>query len=132
MSFRWTDFLRISKLLYNYAIKNAKTPESVEAAYRSSVSRAYYSAYGHSYECAQNHLNFTGIGDGRDHKRLREHFTKNGYPAIKRNLLNLWNWRLACDYKIFNINASTQAKNSISTADNIIKDINDILSKKKQ
>ena len=121
MIFYWSQFIEIAEYLKKQA--DAKQIPQ-EAAYRCSVSRAYYGAYRH----AQNYANDTGDyvpeGDGTDHRRLREWFESQNMISISRRLRRLQQWRKDCDYeeplmKITNLSDCVQS--SISEASNIIK-----------
>ncbi|MGF3497013.1 MAG: hypothetical protein ACQXXC_05225 [Methanolinea tarda] len=123
MSFRWPDFLHISNILYDYANKRTISPEKKEAAFRCVISRSYYSAFGHSFEYAENHLNFPRTNTGEDHKKLRDWYKSHGYPQIKRHLLELWKIRRESDYDSFINNVDIKAKESISRATQVIMEI---------
>jgi len=94
-----------------------------EAAYRCAVSRAYYSAFGYSFDYAEDMLSYPALHDGRDHYFLREWYKKKNFPEIKRKLLNLWKMRKECDYNAFINNVDVKAEGSIQLANEIIEKI---------
>ena len=126
MTFNWPHFLTISRLLNNYADSTAKKPEIKEAAYRSAVGRAYYSAFGYSFEYAENFMGFHGTRLGEDHKGLREWYKNKNHPKIKRKLLDLWKMRRACDYDMFVNDPEIKAQSSIQLALDLIKEIDQL------
>jgi hypothetical protein len=126
MTFNWPHFLRISRLLSKYANETTKDPDMSESAFRSAISRAYYSAYGYSYEHAENFLGFEGSGSGEDHKELRDWYKNCGIPSIKRKLMDLWVLRKQADYHQFIDNSKIKSDSSIQIASEVIKEIDDI------
>ena len=120
MIFSWSQFVEIAEYLKEQGDNN-QIPQ--EAAYRCSVSRAYYGAYRHAQNYAKDESSYMPETNGTDHVRLREWFEDKNMTPISRHLRRLHQWRKECDYNepFQNIpNLSMCVQNSISTAYEII------------
>ncbi|WP_342676902.1 hypothetical protein [Methanofollis sp. UBA420] len=120
MIFSWSQFVEIAEHLKKQGDDNL-IPQ--EAAYRCSVSRAYYGAYRHAQNYAKDTWGYVPEIDGTDHKNLRERFKGENMADIARHLSRLHQWRKDCDYnepfqKI--VNVSSCVRDSISEAHQII------------
>jgi hypothetical protein len=120
MIFSWSQFVEIAEYLKKQGDDNL-IPQ--EAAYRCSVSRAYYGAYRHAQNYAKDTWGYMPETDGTDHWRLREWFEDKNMMPISRRLSRLHQWRKDCDYnepfhKI--VNLSRCVCDSISEAHQII------------
>lgn len=95
MIFSWPQFVEIAEYL-----KKEGDAEEIpqEAAYRCSVSRAYYGAYRHAQNYAKDEWGYVPETDGTDHWRLREWFEDKNMMPISRRLRRLHQWRKECDY----------------------------------
>jgi len=96
--FDWRDFLSLAESLGAGAQGTTTTITIDEAAYRSTVSRAYYAAFCHARADAVQHLGFRPSNTPSDHGRLADHFLRRGFPWIWRYLDNLRDRRNMCDY----------------------------------
>jgi uncharacterized protein (UPF0332 family) len=95
MTFQWGEFLETARFLHIQGKTNS-TPQ--EAAYRSSISRAYYAAFCHSRCYASARLQYIPLGNEKDHKILRVHLTRHGMQKESQTLDRLRQWRNHCDY----------------------------------
>ncbi len=95
MTFSWSQFVEIAEYLRK---QGAASDIPQEAAYRCSVSRAYYGAYRHAQNYAKDTGGYTPNEDGTDHKKLREWFKDKKMGEISRRLGRLHQWRKECDY----------------------------------
>lgn len=105
--FYWGDFLKVAQDLASRA-----STESLEDAYlRSSVSRAYYAAFGSVKEYAVQYLGYAPQGRQSDHALLRRHLRQQGgaWNDVADKLEDLRKWRNLCDYdtNVPNLNAIT-------------------------
>ncbi|UUX92969.1 hypothetical protein [Methanoplanus endosymbiosus] len=95
----------------------------MEAAYRCSISRAYYAAFGYSLSHAKDTMGYAPRNTGADHKLIREFYQSQGKPDIKRKLLRLHQWRKDADYIEPVYNLESNLKSSLKVADEIIKSL---------
>ncbi|GIV21495.1 MAG: hypothetical protein KatS3mg023_3246 [Armatimonadota bacterium] len=118
MSFDWVEFLALARNLQG----RSGASYSTEAANRTAVSRAYYAAFCHARNYAENRLGFRRTGTGRDHKLLRDHLRTRGTPwdEICEYLEDLQKWRGQCDYDDMIQNMGILVSNAIDTAEKII------------
>lgn len=93
MAFDWSEYLMVAQSLSQGTVCN-----SVEAARRSAVSRAYYAAYGHARRYATRRLTFTPSRSADDHWRLCEYLAEKRYEDLANDLEELRRWRNQCDY----------------------------------
>jgi hypothetical protein len=89
VAFDWRDFLDFAKSL---------SADTREAAHRSAISRAYYAAYGHSFDYATRYLGFVPRNLSDDHGRLRNHLMRSRRRAIAEKIGQLRDWRNQADY----------------------------------
>jgi len=94
MSFNWKEFLKLAQLLKED--KDIKCNK--EAAYRSAVSRAYFSAFCFARNYAQANLDYQPLFNADDHSHIREHYRIYNMDEIARLLDHLRGWRNECDY----------------------------------
>src|SRR5437879_2206987 len=94
MPFDWTDYLRLAQFLQ---IPNPNIP-NVEAAERTTASRAYYAAFCHARNYARDRQGFQAWNTADDHWRVREHFSRKRQSGIAADLDELRQWRNMCDY----------------------------------
>jgi uncharacterized protein (UPF0332 family) len=99
MTFNWKDYLTFAENLQ--AAPNTPGPE--EAALRSAVSRAYYSAFRAALEYGKKN-GYTATRTGEDHNKIREYFrniqtnhAKN--LDISTQLNRLHDYRRQADYE---------------------------------
>lgn len=93
MAFDWSEYLKVAQSLGDGTIC-----DSMEAARRSAVSRAYYAAYGHARRYATRQLTFTPSRKAEDHGRLCDHLAEYKYSDVADELEELRRWRNKCDY----------------------------------
>lgn len=124
MSFCWSDFLEIAKLLK----KETRFPQ---AAFRTSLSRAYYSIYHQTSSYAAEQGFNVNLPDS--HKRLkvflREHSSQKNNNRIMAKFEKLYQFRIDSDYhkdKLTALDANV-VEQAINHAENILS----ILSPKK-
>ena len=115
MSFDWTEYLKLARYLHG-----EPSTYSQEAAYRSAASRAYYAAFCHARNYAQDQHGFAPNYRAEDHKDLRSHFECWGMGGIARKLDSLRQWRNRCDYRDTVSNISRLAASAIKDADAVI------------
>ena len=70
MSFNWKEYFNLALVLQGLYPQGFVQ----EAAFRCSVSRAYYAAFCYARNNARDNLGFTPTHTGRDHGLVREHF----------------------------------------------------------
>lgn len=121
MTFSWSQFVEIAEYLKE---QGEKKTIPLEAAYRCSISRAYYGAFRYARDYATAKMGFTPKQSSKDHSDLRNVFRKNNMMSIYRKLDSLRQWRNACDYdnpfKGTNFDLATNVSDSITTAHEII------------
>lgn len=117
MNFNWRDFLDLAQFL-----RSGVGNYSQEAAFRSSVSRAYYSAFHPALKYANSNLSFNPPNDRSVHKAVRKCFQKNGMKDIADSLQRLSKWRNMCDYddSVVNLNSGL-VPNALTEADFLLK-----------
>jgi hypothetical protein len=76
--FDWREYLELAKALVG--IQSAGY--SQEATERTAVSRAYYAAFGWARNYAESELGFVAQSGSEDHRRLREHFRRQGMMRL--------------------------------------------------
>ncbi len=120
MIFCWAQFVEIAEYLKN----QGDTSENLkEAAYRCSISRAYYGAYRHAMNYAKDTGGYIPDGTGVDHGALRSWFRERDGTEISRRLSRLHLWRKECDYDepLLTITDLSQCvSNSINEAQKVI------------
>lgn len=118
MAFDWKEFLDLAKVLQS----SPNTSYPVEAAHRSAVSRAYYAAFCHARNYAEQYLGFQRTKTGRDHGLLRKHLGRQGpdWKEVADELEDLHEWRRLCDYEDVVPHLSIMVASAISTAETII------------
>jgi uncharacterized protein (UPF0332 family) len=92
MAFDWELFLTVARKL----IDPASNPEEPE--FRSSVSRAYYSAFHVALDYAEKNEHFIRRGYAGDHGALIAHFKRSNKQRVFEKLKDLRGWREQCDY----------------------------------
>jgi uncharacterized protein (UPF0332 family) len=118
MPFDWKELLALARHLQGHS----GTSYSEEAVSRTSVSRAYYAAFCHARNYAENKLGFRRTGSGRDHELLRKHLRNLGgaWPEIAEDLEDLYKWRCQCDYDDEIGNLQILVSDAIEAAEKII------------
>jgi hypothetical protein len=89
VAFDWHDFLDFAKSL---------SADTREAALRSAISRAYYAAYGHSFDYATRYLGFVPRNQSDDHGRRHDHLMRSRRRAVADRIGQLRKWRNQADY----------------------------------
>jgi hypothetical protein len=97
--FDWREYLDLAEDLQRGAASGAARVQSVEAAQRCAVSRAYYAAFCHARNYAQANLGFTPTQRGADHWLLQQHLVSHGLANVARQLRRLHGWCKQCDYE---------------------------------
>jgi uncharacterized protein (UPF0332 family) len=120
MMFCWSQFLDVAKYLKAQAESDALP---LEAAYRCSISRAYYAAFGYSLRHAKDTMRYIPKNSGADHILIREFYQSQGKTDIKRKLQRLHQWRKDADYIEPVYNLESNLKSSLKVADEIIKSL---------
>ncbi len=94
--FAWGDYLTLAQFLEQHASQTG----TQEAALRSSISRAYYAAYGLMRRWASQHPGapFVPTRTGSDHSQLREWLRRSGFTVEAQELERLHKRRKQCDY----------------------------------
>lgn len=95
MSFQWSDFCDIAIFLRDNAADSAI---SEEAAFRSAVSRAYYSAFKHALNHAKDNGDYSEPQDVNTHYNIRDYYQQRGMVQISKQLGRLHIWRKEADY----------------------------------
>ncbi len=116
MSFNWKEYFNLALVLQGLYPQGFVQ----EAAFRCSVSRAYYAAYCYARNNVRDNLGFTPTHTGRDHGLVREHFRSRGMTNIASKLDSLYQWRGMCDYNDTVSNISIMVKSAIIEAREII------------
>jgi hypothetical protein len=94
MSFDWKTFLELARDLQH----RAGSAVHREAYLRSTVSRAYFGAFGHAINYAKQFLQFHSRELVEDHGRLREHLRRKRRKGDSDRLEQLRQWRNEADY----------------------------------
>jgi uncharacterized protein (UPF0332 family) len=95
MPFDWKEFLNLSRFLAGQSAAGL----DVEAAHRSAVSRAYYAAFCHARNYAQDREGFAPEYDSSDHQGVRNHLrSRAGFSGIPSKLDALRQRRNRSDY----------------------------------
>lgn len=94
MSFDWREYLELAKEL----VSRTSSGYSSEAAHRSAVSRAYYSAFCWARNYAEGILGFKRTKTAQDHELLRTYLKGQGKAQLASVLDKLRQWRNRSDY----------------------------------
>ena len=94
MPFDWKEYLELARSLQNHQGDGY----SQEAAFRSAVSRAYYSAFCHARNFIRDNEGFIPYNNATDHSRVRIYFQQHRQIDTAKKLEKLRQWRNACDY----------------------------------
>jgi len=120
MRFDWTEFLVLARDLW----KSPSRSYSLEAACRTSVSRAYYAAFCQVRNYAERNFGFMRTKTGRDHKLLRKFLLDqkhdHSWQEIAELLEDLQMWRGKCDYDDEIDNLDVLVSSATETAEKII------------
>jgi len=95
MPFDWKEYLNLAKSLQNQQGNNY----SQEAAFRSAISRAYYSAFCHARNYIRDSEGFIPYNNAMDHSRVKKYFERQRRFDISEKLNRLRRWRNRCDYE---------------------------------
>lgn len=117
MIFCWSQFLDVAKFLKEEA-NNGIIPK--EAAYRCSISRAYYAAFGYALNYAKDNGSYIPENNADDHWKIRKYYLSHGKKEISRKLERLHQWRKFSDYDEPVYNLEINLNESLKTADEII------------
>lgn len=95
--FNWGDYLRLA----DYLLRSADQTGIPEAAYRSALSRAYYSVFCSVREWGSQYGRspFVPTRSGEDHGLLRQWLRDTGFMMTAQDLESLYSWRRQCDYE---------------------------------
>ena len=96
--FDWRDYLALAHTLGG-SHGTAASLQLSEATSRCAVSRAYYAAFCHARNYAQQHLGYVSRNTPSDHGALRQHFRLHGMNTVADSLDLLRAWRNQCDYR---------------------------------
>lgn len=116
MAFDWKEYLDLARYLQGHGGMSF----SQEAAFRSSVSRAYYAAFCYARNYAVNKEGFIPKKTAADHERLRLHFQNRRKSDIADDLGDLRLWRNMCDYDDSVTNIKVLLSSAITQAQEII------------
>ena len=116
--FDWKEYLSLARELNTPGISKYS-----EAAQRSAVSRAYYSAYCWARNYARDHQNYIPSKSGDDHRKLIDHFKGRNPWRVANRLEMLLQLRRLCDYEDEVSNLNKIAENAISEAQKIQDDL---------
>ncbi len=94
MSFDWKEFLNLALFLKG----DSKIKYSSEAACRTVVGRAYFTAFCSSRNFARDNQGYKPSYDDEDHKNIRKHYRMVRMYKIAKFLDHLRIWRNMCDY----------------------------------
>lgn len=117
MAFDWREFVSLAHQM----IENL--PSSLqESVQRTAVSRAYYGAFCHVRDYAEENLIFQPSRTVRDHTLLRQFLREQGdrWQSIAESLEDLRKWRNLCDYENVVDNLELMVQQALSEADRII------------
>ncbi len=118
MPFDWREYLELAKDLSGQTTAGY----SSEAAERSAVSRAYYSAFCWVRNYAEAHLGFQKTKTAEDHRLLREHLKRQGKPQLASRLDKLRKWRNECDYDDEVPKLGHRVRNAVAIAEKTIRE----------
>ncbi len=116
MPFDWKEYLNLARSLQ----KQKGNDYFQEAAFRSAISRAYYSAFCHARNYIRDGEGFIPYNNAMDHSRVRKHFERQRKFDISENLNELRRWRNHCDYEDTVDDLSNLLKDAIQNAQEII------------
>jgi hypothetical protein len=94
MPFEWKEFVDVARFLLLEAGKTGNQ----EGMIRSAVSRAYFAAFCHAWNYANQFLQFEPREDVDDHGRLRRHLKDRRRKGDADRLEQLRQWRNEADY----------------------------------
>ncbi len=117
MIFSWSHFLDVAKFLKEEG-NNRRIP--TEAAYRCSISRAYYAAFGSALNYAKDNGSYIPENNADDHWKIRNYYRSHEKKEISRKLERLHQWRKYSDYDEPVYNLEANLNESLKTADEII------------
>ena len=120
MPFDWGEFL-------NLARKLLKSKE--ESVLRTSVSRAYYSAFHRAMDFGEVYCDFIRRNDGDDHRNIRKSLDTN-FRSMSLSLGRLYDNRRQADYKPIIKNPASLAEISVIEAENLINELGKQAAKK--
>lgn len=118
MPFDWREYLELAKDL---AVQRG-VGYSSEAAKRSAVSRAYYSAFCLVRNYAEAKLGFQRTKGAKEHTDLRNYLQMKGKVQLVSCLVDLRRWRNACDYDDEVPNLDDHVRNAIDRAEKAIQE----------
>jgi uncharacterized protein (UPF0332 family) len=100
MNFDWSNYLKLSVMLYDKAYNNREDCFDNEAFYRCAISRSYYSVYclARNYLKDKEGQDFSSDG----HKQVRDYFifhSKTEFKSIGNRLKMLHQDRKIADYE---------------------------------
>jgi len=121
MAFDWSEYLSVAKHLQQH---ESNRNFSAEAGLRSAISRAYYAAFCHARNFAQQYQDFKPTAGPQDHKLLRKHFIQIQQTSIASNLNELRQWRNKCDYNNSVENLDQLIEAAIQRAEDIFNELN--------
>jgi uncharacterized protein (UPF0332 family) len=127
MSFAWRDFLTFAE-----TIKPAESNIGPrEAALRSAVSRAYYSAFRTALDFGQR-LGYIPTRAGDDHVKIRQYFRESKPADVRKKKISvelerLYNYRRQADYENpLRSSAENMAVYAINMAHSVLRNIDEL------
>ena len=132
MIFDWHEYLDIARFLHQNVDKYDQITQ--ESAYRSAISRAYFAAYCHARNYAQDKFGFIPKENSDDHAGVRKEFIRKGraFANIPPILDTLRHWRNECDYQDALDNTSEIVQDAIDKSQKIFDSLSYAQPKKKQ
>ncbi|MGD9896061.1 MAG: hypothetical protein AB7T14_03130 [Candidatus Methylacidiphilaceae bacterium] len=117
MPFDWREYLKLAKELSG---TQSVADYSLEAAYRSATSRAYYAAFCWARNYAKQCLEFKPTRKADDHVRLSNYLGARGKIELASHLRDLRLWRNICDYEEEVVGLHDMVNTGITYADKVI------------
>ena len=117
--FDWREFLELARVWKD----RSGAAYSAEAANRASVSRAYYAAFCHTRNYAENKLGFRRTRTSKEHSLLRDYLMKlknPPWPEVAEKLDELRKWRNQCYYDDEVSDVKRIVSDAITTAEEIV------------
>ena len=120
MPFDWKEYLNLARSLQN----QQGNDYSQEAAFRSAISRSYYSAFCHARNFIRDREGFIPYNNAMDHSRVRKYFERQKRFDISESLNELRRWRNRCDYEDTVEDLSDLLEDALKNAQEVIDKLN--------